>query len=317
MLTIGVYNEAGELVRTVADTPTEEMIGNIQFLINSQQDKNGTMTTDNPLQILLPGLQTPNTPLGQPDTSYFWNATTDANQQVSSGVYYIKFQQTDGYGHTNVVIKEIDVLNTNQYAEVDIFNSAGEKVRTMYVYKDVSNTQLTLKAPDVIPIDSNGNTVTITYGTGLTDYLTWNGLNDQGVLVQSGTYEVQVNLVTNQGRTTVASKTVIVLTQTKKFTGDVEIWPNPYVGGKNVAKQVKLVWVPGLDTGTMNVAIYNLAGELVRQWTADLQAASIVWDLKTGDESDAASGLYVVVFKVKDTLGSVTIKTLKMTLQNH
>jgi hypothetical protein len=318
MLSIGVYNEAGELVKTVADTPTEEMLGNIEYLINSQQNTSGSMTTDSPLEILLQNIQTPGTPVGQMDTPFYWNCTTDANQQVSSGVYYIKFQQTDGYGHTNVVIKEIDVLNTNQYADIEIYNSAGERVRTMMIYKDVSTTQLTLKVKDIIPIDSTGNTVAITYGTGLTDYVDWNGLNDQGSLVQSGTYEVQVDLVTNQGKTTVASKTVVVLTQTSKFSGNVEIWPNPYVGGKGIPKQLKFVWVPGTTTGNMSVSIYNIAGELVRQWSVDLQSASIVWDLKAADDvSSVASGLYVVIYQIKDSMGNQTVKILKMTLQNN
>ena len=315
VLTIGVYNEAGELVKTIVSTPTEEMLGDIDLLINNQP-ANGAMTSDNSLQILLPGVQTPSTPLGQLDTSYFWNSSTNANQQAASGVYYIKFEQTDGYGHTNVVIKQINVLNVSQYAEVDIYNSAGEKVTNMIIYKDVSATQLTLKVPNIIPIDSTGNTVTIIYGNGLSDYVNWNGLTDQGNLVQSGTYEVQVNLVTNQGKTTVASKTVEILTQSGKFSGNVEIWPNPYVGAKTIAKQVKFVWVPGSTMGTMSVNVYNIAGELVRQWTADMQTGFVTWDLTSNDGADAAEGLYVVVFQIKDNLGSTTIKTLKMTIQS-
>jgi hypothetical protein len=122
--------------------------------------------------------------------------------------------------------------------------------------------------------------------------------------------------VTNQGKVTVASKTVEILTKSSKFSGDVEIWPNPYVGGKTVLKQVKFVWVPGATMGTMNVRVYNITGELVRQWTADMQAGFVVWDLTSNDGADAAEGLYVVVFQIKDSLGSTTVKTLKMTIQS-
>jgi hypothetical protein len=47
-----------------------------------------------------------------------------------------------------------------------------------------------------------------------------------------------------------------------------------------------------------------------------MQTGFVTWDLTSNDGADAAEGLYVVVFQIKDNLGSTTIKTLKMTIQS-
>lgn len=273
------------------------------------------MISSDSLSIYLDGITTPDNPLGD-GTTFTWNCNTDANQTVSSGIYYIKFEEQDVYGHTDVVIKEISIMAVQQYVEVSIFNSAGELVRTLKQNKDMNNTSISLKVGDkgVVVLEKGGNNINITYGTGLTDYMSWDGLNDHGIAVTSGNYEVQVNVVTDQGRSTVVSKTITIISENAPYIGYVSILPNPYVGSESQTKQIKFAWVPGQETGSMNVTVYNVIGEKVKSFDAPLQTGYVLWDLKTGDDSKAANGYYAVVFQSKNSAGRLDRKTLKLAI---
>jgi flagellar hook assembly protein FlgD len=321
MITIGVYNEAGELVRTIARTATSGPMGKIILssgaIANTDPTKPNvdTITSADQLNIYMPGMNTIENPAAT-GSLFTWKSITDANQLAGSGVYYIKFEQLDQFGHTDVVVKEISMMKVQQYVEVSIFNSAGELVRKMREYKDVSNTNISLKVGNnntgMVIIQKGANNINITYGTGLTDYISWNGLNDQGIAVGSGNYEVQVNLVTAQGKQTVASKTIIVLSENSKYLGDVAIWPNPYVAKASLLKQMKFVWAPGTESGWMNITVYTIAGEKVKSFNSALQSGMVVWDLRTDDNSLVGNGYYVVVFESQNTSGRLDRKILKM-----
>ena len=322
VLRIGVYNEAGELVRLIGVTATSNPISMVLLstgAVNTDPTKPNvdTMTSADPLNIYLPGVQTPENPVGG-GTLFTWGSITDANQLTGTGVYYIKFEQLDMYGHTDVLIKEVTMMAIQEYVEISIFNGAGELVRTMRQNKDLSSTNISLKVGNnntgMVVIEKGNNAINITYGTNLTDYMTWDGLNDQGLAVTSGNYEVQVNLVTPQGRQTVASKSIIVLSEKSTYMGDVAIWPNPYVDKTSVTKQIKFVWNPGTESGWMNVSVYSMIGEKVKSFNTSLQAGSVIWNVKTDDNSKAANGYYVVVFESRNISGRLDRKVLKMAL---
>ena len=322
LLRIGVYNSAGELVRFLGVNATSGPMGDILWSSNGQTDPAGmsptveTMTSDTPLHIYLPGINTPSDPTAL-GTFFNWNSITDGNQVTGGGVYYIKFEELDIYGHTNVLIKSISMFVVEQYVEVAIYNSAGELVKTIKDYKDVSNTSISLKVGNnkgMVIVEKGVNAIDITYGTGLFDYVTWDGLNDQGLAVSSGSYEVQVNLVTNQGRTTVATKTITVLSEKVSYMGDVSIQPNPYVHSASLTKTIRFAWIPGTETGWMNVTVYNIAGEKVVSFRTTLESGSVVWNVKTGDNSKAANGYFVVVFESQNRTGRLDRKIEKLAM---
>jgi flagellar hook assembly protein FlgD len=298
-------------------TATSNDIGQI-ILSTGGQTNVDMMTSANPLNIFLVGVQTPSNP-GGGGTNFTWDSTTDANQPAGSGLYYIKFEEQDIYGHTNVVIRTITMMTVNQYVEVVIYNSAGEKVRTIRDYKDISNTSISLKVgtnnSGMVVLEKGSNAINITYGTNpATDYITWDGLNDQGLAVSGGNYEVQVNMVTSQVRSTVATKSIVVLTEKAPYMGGVSILPNPYVNSESASKQIKFAWAPGTDTGWMNVTVYTIIGEKVTGFDAPLQAGYVVWDLKTQDSSRAANGYYVVVFESRNINGRMERKIAKLVM---
>jgi len=315
LLTIAIYNEAGELVRSLGSSPTNDTIRKIILSTGGQTDVT-LMTTQYPLSIYLPGVETPET-AGSGGTGFEWNSANNANQIIGSGVYYIKFEELDMYGHTNVLIKEITVMVVQEYVEVSIFNSAGEKIKTIRDYKDVTNVKISLK----VGKDDNGqvyvvkgnNNINITYGTN-NEYVIWDGLNDQGNAVGAGSYEVQVNVVSTQGRTVVAAKSIVLLSEKTSYMQSVSILPNPYTTSILGLRQIKFVWVSGTETGWMNVTVYNMAGEKVRTLNATLESGSVVWDVKSADNSRISTGYYVVIFESKNSTGHFYRNIAKMAI---
>ncbi len=288
-------------------------IGDILFSSGGVNNVN-MISSDNPLSIYLPGVLTPeNIGQGVGGTTFTWDSITDANQPTGNGLYYIKFEQVDKYAHTNVLIKTITTIDVREYVEIDIYNSAGELVKLMKEYKTLSPSNISLKVPTYYGFDKVYTDVTITYGNNLTDYVKWDGNNEQGIAVDNGVYEIQVNLVNNQGRTKVESKAVTVLHVKDKFLNSIMISPNPYFKGKSVNKVITFSWITA-SPGEIKIAIYNMAGEKVKEFKCRLSETFVRWDLKTVSGEKAADGKYVVLFESKNEKGVIEMKTLKMAI---
>jgi hypothetical protein len=288
---------------------------------------NGMITSNDPitggkdpLSIILPGVITPLNPSATGST-YQWDANTNANQPAGSGMYYIKFEQIDQYGHTNVIIKEVQVIDNSQYAKIMIYNSAGELVWSQRVYKNISASQVKLNISEqghcngcnVVGVEKGATDIRIFWGSGLTDYVSWDGRNDQGLAVTPGTYEVQVGTVSSSGSSILASKTILLLDEGEKFITSVAIAPNPFNMRKSTTKAVKFVWVSS-STGFMDVAIYNFVGEKVKTLSAKLEDGSVSWNMYTADNSRLSDGNYVVIMHGRSSSGYTETKMLKMSV---
>jgi hypothetical protein len=225
IIKIGIYNSAGELVKTVAEKRASDVVGEIK-LIKDGNEVNyvnaGAM-----VEIQIPGVETPDN-IGNGMSVFYWYGTNDGGQNVDNGVYYIKVEERDGYGHTNVVIKDISVINVEEYVEVNIFNSAGEKVKTIKENKYFMPEKINLKINDMIILEKTGGEVVVRYGEEPDAYMIWDGKNSKGEIVSNGTYEIQVVTRTSEGKLKYASKTVIILNEaTEEIIKEVKAIPNP------------------------------------------------------------------------------------------
>jgi flagellar hook assembly protein FlgD len=268
-----------------------------------------TITDKTPLEIYLPGVETPDTQGNGAGTSFFWTADNAQSQDVTQGNYYIKVEQTDTYGHVTAFIKEVTVLRQEKYVEMKIFNEAGELVRI--IRKDGASTlndKLNLVVGDgkgTLAIDENGNPVNIKYGSNLLEYITWDGKDSQGKVVQSGSYEIQMIMTTDTGLTVEATQSVIVLREAKKYLDKLIILPNPY-DEKKAPGPITFKWtfINGVQTGDAYVRVYNVAGELVASLKGDLAGATgITWNLKQGKVYNVSRGVYIAVLEAKNTAG--------------
>jgi flagellar hook assembly protein FlgD len=311
-LNISVYNEAGELVKVITNTASAENEQDMELLMNGSQTSMVLPGSGNALTIMMPGIVTP----GQLKNGYAdftWDGTNSAGQDVANGEYYIKATTTDPFGHTTTIIKQVTALDQAQYAQINIFNSAGELVQTIKgPYDGTSQAELNLSNGtnnnNVFAVGNGSPPITINYTA--TSYLTWNGQSAQGNYIQSGVYEIQLVITTGAGYATRISKTITILNAgTADLMGVVKSLPNPYTGNGTIP--LKFTWQP-ITTGTIEIKIYDMAGELVRILTGDLAAGTINWDLKSAGGQKVSSGTYICVVEGVDNTGNKKIKIVKI-----
>jgi flagellar hook assembly protein FlgD len=301
-LTIEAYNEAGEKVRLITSTGASSDTLNVDTMANS---KSGNVfvpldpvTGKGGLVLRFTGMWTPGQ-TGGAYSDFAWDGYSDSGQALSQGIYYIKISVTDEFGHVNTEIKEVQLLRPEQYVRVNIYNSAGELVRRLED-PNVTGTSLNLNVEDPVYV-GNGNLTSIKLGNGST--LSWDGKNSEGMTVSTGVYEIQVEVKTANGFTTVATKTVSVLNgQSGSILLDPankkafpKAYPNPDVAGGSPSDIMTFAWFASAP-GAITVRIYNIAGEMVRQISGDLSLQTLTWDLRVVSGEYASTGLYVAVF---------------------
>jgi flagellar hook assembly protein FlgD len=297
-------------------TGAQTSVGGVQDAVVTSKDK---------MLIFIPGVDTPIS-LAQGGVTYTWNADNNSSQSVDSGLYYIKFEQKDQFGHSNVFIKQVQVIKEEEYVELNIFNSSGELVRTIsgktpadlniLSAKDMEikvSDARTNKVSDVVAIDKTGTQINITYGPDTSnDIISWNGMNNIGEAVSSGTYEMQVVVKTLAGVSVEASKTVVVLNEGKTDISNIKILPNPYQG--KTRTNIAVTWKSS-GVGFVDVKIFNSVGELVRSINTKLETDGILWDMKTASGDDVAQGYYICVIQARDSNGYSDRKIEKLVIE--
>jgi len=305
-LLIGVYNEAGELVRTIVNSPASGAMSGAVFSINGAINVTTLIPGQTAISIYMPGIEIPST-LGSAGTFFSWDGKTDGGQPASSGNYYIQISQKDTYDHVITLIKDCSVLKAEEYVQMAIYNSSGEIVRTIRK-NTLPPDVMKLTVADVIIVEKTGSDITINYGPGTADYMKWDGKNDQGIAVTSGVYEVQVTSLTMSGKTAVVSKTVSILAAgNNKYMGDIKAYPNPYSNSGNIT----FAWTTVGIQGDMVISVYNINGELIKSLQSSLAAGSLVWDGQISGRQ-LVYGYYICVFKAVNKDGYVEQKTLKI-----
>ena len=315
ILSIEAYNEAGEKVKFIVQSPISGDVGDIGMLLNGV-----TATAFNPdtgrIEIKFTGIQSPDQLGAGADhtISFFWNGVSDSGQQVSPGLYYIKISTTDTYGHVNTHTESVQILKLEEYVRINIYNSAGELVRRLQS-SDLTNTNISLSVKDVVQVGKNSAPVNIEYAAG--SIISWDGLNSQGSTVESGVYEIQVEIKTAQGFSVMATKSVTILNAGGSgIITDEKIYPNPVIlTGDTAVSFVTIKWLTA-STGQATIQIYTISGELVKSIDTSIAAGmvGIQWDLKASGGGRVSNGMYIAVIHLKKVSGESEVKKIKMTV---
>jgi hypothetical protein len=149
---------------------------------------------------------------------------------------------------------------------------------------------------------TTGSGLKISYGSGATDFAYWNGLNNQGLAVASGTYVVQVTQNTGSGKKTFAESVTVIELSATVFDGAIA-YPNP--AGPGVSSV--LIQLTGL-AGEAWGDVYNLAGERIGALSSD--PLGLRWDLS----SESASGIYIARVNARDNQGHMRSQSIKIAL---
>ena len=310
LITVKIYNEAGEVVRTIIQAQTTYLLTGIVTSVNGNTGTNVFSTGEN-FTVTLPGAGP-----GGADMTTSWDGKTDAGQPAASGTYYLSVDETDTYGHVTDITKTITLIQDATYIQLNIFNSAGELVTTITDYNFVfppnflSGTgalDVIMNVPPVITTkEANLSPVQVRFGSQEADFMLWDGKNNSGLSVSSGVYEMQIVVKTQTLLAVVASKSVTVLQNNDVLIGEIKAVPNPYNGS---GAGIEFRWTAN-EMGNMSISIFNMSGELIRILNTKLESGSVKWDTATASGSQVSNGLYIAV--LQGISGSGNIARLKV-----
>jgi uncharacterized repeat protein (TIGR01451 family) len=302
-ININIYNSAGEIVKTIQVKEYSQPISNITL------SQTNTITE----------LQGPNSTI----SIYYngvlistWDGSDNNGNPVTNGTYEIKVDSTSSLGVVTSVQQQAIVDRHIATITADVYNSAGELVRTLYYTTGQgTSTQMTnvSLSANILSIGSTSNTGTSplqifvnTSGTPVT--LTWDGTNNSGTNVTSGTYTVQLHWDTGNGQTTDITRSVVVMAGGS--SGTVLAEPNVLTSQSTMITNFNGMGIT--NASVVNAKVYTIAGELVQSIQGGAGTASAQWNA-TG----MASGVYIVAIEVQDVNGGILEHQLLKVLVLH
>jgi uncharacterized repeat protein (TIGR01451 family) len=289
---IGVYNEAGEMVKQILVQQFSQPIDTFTLQTTS------TITT-------LKG------PGGKIDIYYggnligTWDGTTQSNDPVLNGTYHIKLDNIDRNGAITSVSQEAIVSRKLAKVSANIYNEAGEIVRHLFALVDDPNgsdmTGVVLSSTVVQPGASAAGAPTsvqaVVQTSGVPVTLAWNGKSDQGTVVTQGNYQIGVHWDDGAGVEQDITRSVLVMGG-GAGAGTVVAAPNILTQSTGLTSTT--FQITSSNPYTLNASIYTVAGELIQVAQGNTGSNQVTWDA-----SDVASGIYIAAVELRDAKGGL------------
>lgn len=283
-LTASVYNSAGERVRIVYIGGLSEGIGGAERLSTLIVDQS------TPAVLKLKALMQNGSNL------LSWDGTNDGGQNVGGGFYVMVLETKDPFDKVTLVSVGLQVVRADTTSSLGIYNSAGERVGSLAMPGKGPWTRLSSSGHSLVS-GAGGLSITAEGPSG-TATAYWNGTNDAGAELDSGTYYIK-----SDGKSGGASLALTVIRAPGK-AGSALIAPNPAKGDG-----AWLSWPLMPGASVVQLRLYNSAGELVLNESSAASAGRI-WMNSSG----LAGGLYWARLSWKDGAGGAEGITLKWAL---
>jgi flagellar hook assembly protein FlgD len=224
--------------------------------------------------------------------SFTWEGLNDNGQVVGDGMYYIKLECRDPFGHVIAATQSVTVVSSPAAYALRIYNTAGELVKELPAPVSSSQTAPSRVVPDASSfVPSAGGVIHFDLGTGSSTQ--WDGRNEQRELVASGQYTAQLVERNDGASLSLAYGSVTVLDIPGKggILDKMAAVPNPAFAGRDNAVEFLFQGAPG---AVVTARIYNVSGELVA--TLDNGGWANRLNLRFADRK-LAPGIYVAVFE--------------------
>lgn len=281
-LTVGIYNEAGELIRQVQAGTSSSAALRLVLSTSAIDSLDQPLTIDDGAAI--PAV---------------WDGTGKDGQPVSNGQYYVKVDSADAVGNVNSVTQPILVQRSLSQITLNVYDEAGEIVR--HLLSDtrdasdgvvhsaaLSNSVLTLS-----PRGGTSSAITF-FGDGRVLGL-WDGTTDQGVFVNGGTYYFSLHEWDGKGNETNLTLPVAVLGFGTPAGLEVRALPNVIRGTGGLVFES---FPP--QPLSLKATLYDLAGEKVAVENGAPGSGQVGWDA-----SRVASGIYLAAVECRDEEGRI------------
>jgi hypothetical protein len=243
---VGVYNSAGELVRTLYQGSSQSNGLNPQLSAPS-------FLSGQALTIQFAGQ------LGNGSSSLSWTGINDQGQLISAGIYYLRIQSVDPFGKTTTSITAVSVLGPSTSSSATIYNSAGEVVARLALpagFGTLASVE-PLKPSYVVGASSAPLQFQAVNVSGTTTVLSWNGQSSAGTNVSSGTYTV---LVTSAGKSGTMDQSSSFTVIDQGSSRSLDPYAKNPLGPSDTVLSMR--FTPP-SSGMTHLALYNAAGELV------------------------------------------------------
>jgi uncharacterized repeat protein (TIGR01451 family) len=300
LVRIGIYNEAGELIKTLKVCQVSKSIQTMDLQGNTITRLNGPGSL---IQIYC-----------QDILFAQWDGTDDSGNPVTNGVYNIKLDNVDAVGVVTTLTQQATVSRSLSHVTLEIYNEAGEIIRHLYAQVDDpldgQMTYLTLSTgflqPGGVGDQPTRVQISVDSSTSCPITLWWDGTNDAGSPVTPGNYLLCARWSNGQGQTSVISKTLLVSAGVDRGSGNVTAQPNRLLPLRGLSRVNFLC--DSTPEMTLRVRIYAMSGEFVASSQGEAGGNHASWDA-----SGVASGLYLaVVDKLSPAGGLIGRQTLKI-----
>lgn len=155
-----------------------------------------------------------------------------------------------------------------------------------------------------------GGTLTV-YADGVV-LAVWDAKDKNGAVVPNGFYHVVIHLRLADGTDLLREKDIFIHDQGSAARGQLTVEPNLAGAGELVRIFATVGEQPAGDGS--QIRIYTVGGELVK--TLAMAGGQSIWDLTTGRNQPAASGLYLVVLRARDpATGAPVTQTAKVVVR--
>lgn len=291
---VGVYNEAGELIKSLQILQLSQAVNSL-----SLQGREITRLAGVGSQILL---------YCQGSLLGMWDGTDSSGEPVSNGVYHIQVLSVDSEGVATTVTQEAVVSRNLAQVSAAVYNEAGEVVRHLTAWVDDASsagmTNVTLSGgvlePGAAGTPGTPNQIQILIQSSASAVtLSWDGTDDQGGYVISGHYLLSVHWDGGQGASSDISKTVLVVGGGAREEATVIAEPN-LLNTSIGQKRVSFIGPSGQGL-TLRVKVFTITGELAASFQGDSETGQAFWNA-----SGMASGLYLAVVEKLNASGGLS-----------
>jgi len=288
---LAVYNEAGEMVKVILVDRT------------AQPYEGFTFDSDTVIE----GLNDPVDVFSSAGFLGGWDGTNQEGEPALNGRYFIKIDCMDQLGVVKSTAQEVTVSRALYHAQVNIYNEAGELVRSLY--STLSDPPQALVdgmslSSGVIQPGSTGPHASLTLTLSNAVTVVWDGRGDRGTVVDPGRYLVECHVDDGRGgQVTLTSSVTVQKVAGQKPGGTFSVAPNRV----DLSQGPSLALFSSTQAGlTLRVRVYTLAGELVAQAGPGSSVGTPL------DVSGLASGLYLALVEASDAQGLVAREVIKL-----